>query len=101
MDDEKQMEERMARDVAEGIDALLAPDGFLVWFDGIRRDGAWLAPVVRSPGTAILVDSSKSVQVMAADRRFAKAPERRPLGGKGAAAVETSVITSSPLPPRI
>jgi hypothetical protein len=33
-----------------------APGTYLAWFDGVRKDGAWLAPVVRSPSTAILID---------------------------------------------
>jgi len=33
-----------------------APGGYLAWFDGVRKDGAWLAPVVRSLSTAILID---------------------------------------------
>jgi hypothetical protein len=33
-----------------------AAGGFLAWIDGVRKDGAWLATVVRRPSTAILVD---------------------------------------------
>ena len=40
-----------------------APGGFLVWIDGVRRDGAWLALVVRAPGTAILVDPLKGAEL--------------------------------------
>ena len=40
-----------------------APGGFLAWFDGVRKDGAWLAPVVRSPGVAILIDPRSGAEL--------------------------------------
>jgi hypothetical protein len=33
-----------------------AAGAYLAWFDGVRKDGAWVVPSVRTPSTAILLD---------------------------------------------
>ena len=40
-----------------------APGGFLAWFDGVRKHGAWLTPVVHAPGTAILIDPLRGTEL--------------------------------------
>ncbi len=45
-----------ARRGAGKLELRTAPGGFLAWLDGVKREGAWLTPVVRSAGIAILVD---------------------------------------------
>jgi hypothetical protein len=51
-----------------------APGGFLAWFDGVKRDGAWLAPVVRSPGTWILIDPLSGAELSRAPLSPGAAP---------------------------
>ncbi len=38
------------------IELRTAPGVFLAWFDGVRREGAWLIPIVPRAATAIVVD---------------------------------------------
>jgi hypothetical protein len=33
-----------------------APGAYLAWFDGVRKDGAWLSPIVRVASVVVLVD---------------------------------------------
>lgn len=35
-----------------------APGAYLAWFDGVRKEGAFVVPVVKEPRTAILIDPS-------------------------------------------
>ena len=61
-----------------------APGTYLAWFDGVRKNGAWLAPVVRLPSTAILIDPLTGTELsqtrlsVEATRRI-ELPPRAPL----------------------
>ncbi len=61
-----------------------AEGGYLVWIDGVRRAGAWLAVVARPPSTALLVDPASGAEVQrshleAGTPARIDLPERAPL----------------------